>query len=142
MKRTSILYLALGLILMAITLLIFFVPRMNELGEVSNLQWTKLGIVLASQVVLMLSLILLSRSKSMFLILSMSSFTSIWFIINLVVTLLVQTMQSLILWVSIIFLIYVAILLFMSFAGNTVKADEDRDRRLMEESKKKNLYKK
>jgi len=142
MKKATGLYLGLGLIMMVITLIIFFVPRMNELDLVTTLQWTKLGIILASQLVLFGSLILLSNSKSMFSIFTVSSFTTTWFLINLVLTLIINTMQSLIIWTSVLFLLYVAILLFLSFAGGSIKADEDRERRLMEESKKKNLLNK
>ena len=142
MKKATGLYLGLGLIMVVITLIIFFVPRMNELDAVTTLQWTKLGIILASQVVLFGSLIMLSNSKSMFSIFTVSSFTTTWFLINLILTLVINTMQTLIIWISVLFLIYVAILLFLSFAGGTIKADEDRDRRLMEESKKKNLLNK
>ena len=142
MKKATGLYLGLGLIAIIITLVIFFVPRMEELEAVYTIEWTKLGIILASLVIMFLALIISSKSKSTFTILSISSFTTSWFILNLILTLFISTMQALIIWTAVLFLIYVAILLFLSFAGGTIKADENRERKLMEESKNKNLLNK
>ena len=138
MKKASTLYLGIGFILVAITLIIFFVPRMGELDAVTTLEWTKLGIVLASQVILIMSMVISSCKSSMFSVLSVTSLSTTWFIINLIVTFVSGTMEGLIVWTSVIFLIYLAMLLFTSFAGNTIKEDEAREKKLMEESKKKN----
>ena len=142
MKKAGGLYLGIGLIMMAITLIIFFVPRMNELHLVGGVEWTKLGIILTSQIIFVVSLIVLSRSQSMFSIFTISTISTFWFIINLIVTLVIRTLEPLIIWTSVIFLIYVAILLILNYAGGAVQLDEARERKLMEESKKKNLLKK
>jgi len=140
MKKPISLYLGIGFILMAITLVIFFVPRMGE--EITTLQYTKLGIVLASQVILILNLIIMSRTKHLFSLLTTTSLTFFWFLINLVVTLVISEMQPLITWVVVIFLIYLAIMLILTFVGNNIGDDMAKERALQEENKKKNLYKK
>lgn len=142
MKKSISLYLGLGLITIAITLAIFFIPRMGEFESITCLQYTKLGIIIASQVILFLNLILASTRKNMFSVLSTTSLTSFWFLINLVITLAFTEMQALITWVVVLFLLYLAVLLILTFFGGAIGDDMVTEKSLQEENKKKNLYKK
>ena len=140
MKGSSSLYLGLGLILVAITSIIFFVPR--DFEYISSLEFAKFGIIIASQLVLIGNMMMMANKKSIFPVVTIMPLTSIWFIVNLVLVLLINTMQNLIVWTSVLFLVYIAITLILSFFSNHIGDDLKKEKKIQEENKKKNVYKK
>lgn len=69
-----------GVLLMAITLIIFFVPNFGE--EKTDMQYAKLGFLILSEAVVIASGIFLAKGKNTFLGAGLTAVMALYFIVN------------------------------------------------------------
>ena len=128
MNKFAKLVLSVGSIIIAITLIIFFVPNFGDAK--TELQYAKLISVLVSEIVVILGYLYLSKGRTVFVNAGLSSMLLVYFVINLVLSLLVSKIELLITFSSIVLLIVLAIALFITRADSHLIAESEEKKDL------------
>jgi len=100
-----------GIFLMIMTLIIFFVPNFGE--PKTDIQYAKLGFLILSEVVFTGGFIFLSRANNTFLSAGITSAIVMYFIVNFLFVVTITKLTMLITFVSILNLVLLVLALVM-----------------------------
>ena len=121
MNKKSIATLVVGLLVIAITLVIFFIPRIGD--ERETVEYIRLGFIIASQVIVMGVVLYTGSRGSVFLTAGLTSTMTLYFIINLVGILLLTSIPNIITF-GIVLNLIVAIIVIVFVTANTILEKE------------------